>query len=81
MRHPMADNADTPQRILDIAERLVQTRGFNGFSYADIAGPLRITKASPRPSFPNHVYRPTTIALRHAAKPTRQLLRSVQGLL
>ncbi len=48
----MADNADTSQRILDIAERLVQTRGFNGFSYADIAGPLRITKASLHYHFP-----------------------------
>jgi TetR/AcrR family transcriptional repressor of nem operon len=38
--------ADTPQRILDIAERLVQTRGFNGFSYADIAEALGVTKAS-----------------------------------
>jgi TetR/AcrR family transcriptional repressor of nem operon len=36
----------TSQRILDIAERLVQTQGFNGFSYADIAAELRITKAS-----------------------------------
>jgi TetR/AcrR family transcriptional repressor of nem operon len=38
--------ADTSQRILDIAERLVQTRGFNGFSYADIAEALKVTKAS-----------------------------------
>jgi TetR/AcrR family transcriptional repressor of nem operon len=37
---------DTAQRILDIAERLVQTRGFNGFSYADIAQALKVTKAS-----------------------------------
>src|ERR1700730_8911029 len=36
----------TTTRILDVAERLVQTRGFNGFSYADIAGELGITKAS-----------------------------------
>src|SRR5258706_12248441 len=43
---------DTSQRILDIAERLVQTRGFNGFSYADIAGPLRMTKASLHYHFP-----------------------------
>ena len=38
--------ADTSQRILDTAERLVQTRGFNGFSYADIATTLGVTKAS-----------------------------------
>src|SRR5258708_19548828 len=36
----------TSQRILDIAERLVQTRGYNGFSYADIAEALHVTKAS-----------------------------------
>jgi TetR/AcrR family transcriptional repressor of nem operon len=39
-------NANTAARILDVAERLVQTRGFNGFSYADIAAELGITKAS-----------------------------------
>lgn len=36
----------TAQRILDVAERLVQRRGYNGFSYADVAGELGITKAS-----------------------------------
>jgi TetR/AcrR family transcriptional repressor of nem operon len=45
-------NGDTPRRILDIAERLVQTRGYNGFSYADIAAALRITKASLHYHFP-----------------------------
>jgi TetR/AcrR family transcriptional regulator, transcriptional repressor for nem operon len=39
-------DADTPSQILDSAERLVQTRGFNGFSYADVASELKITKAS-----------------------------------
>jgi TetR/AcrR family transcriptional repressor of nem operon len=42
----MANAPDTSQRILDIAERLVQTRGFNGFSYADIAEAMNVTKAS-----------------------------------
>jgi TetR/AcrR family transcriptional regulator, transcriptional repressor for nem operon len=37
---------DTAAQILDVAERLAQTRGFNGFSYADIAGELGVTKAS-----------------------------------
>jgi TetR/AcrR family transcriptional repressor of nem operon len=36
----------TAQRILDVAERLVQSRGYNGFSYADIAKELGVTKAS-----------------------------------
>ena len=36
----------TAERILDIAEHLVQVRGFNGFSYADIASELGITTAS-----------------------------------
>src|SRR5438270_10797477 len=36
----------TAERILDIAQRLVQTRGFNNFSYADVAKELGITTAS-----------------------------------
>ena len=39
-----AATADTAQRSLDVAERLVQTRGFNAFSYADVAAQLGITK-------------------------------------
>ena len=42
----------TDQRILDLAERLVQTRGYNGFSYADIAATLGVTKASLHYHFP-----------------------------
>lgn len=37
---------DTVTEILDAAERLVQVRGFNGFSYADIAAALGLTKAT-----------------------------------
>lgn len=37
---------DMSERILDVAEALVQTRGFNAFSYADIAKALSVTKAS-----------------------------------
>ena len=50
---PKPSPADTPQRILDIAERLVQTRGYNGFSYADIAEALDVTKASLHYHFPS----------------------------
>jgi TetR/AcrR family transcriptional repressor of nem operon len=48
-----ATRRTTPQRILDVAERLAQTRGFNGFSYADIAAELAVTKASLHYHFPS----------------------------
>jgi TetR/AcrR family transcriptional repressor of nem operon len=44
--------SDTPGRILDAAEQLVQTRGFNGFSYGDIASSLGVTRASLHYHFP-----------------------------
>jgi len=37
---------DRPTVILDVAARLVQRRGFNALSYADIAAEVGITKAS-----------------------------------
>ena len=43
---------DTASDILDVAERLVQTRGFNGFSYADVASELSVSKASLHYHFP-----------------------------
>jgi TetR/AcrR family transcriptional regulator, transcriptional repressor for nem operon len=53
----MAENRlkrdDTAGRILDVAERLLQVRGFNGFSYADVAAELKITKASLHYHFPS----------------------------
>jgi TetR/AcrR family transcriptional repressor of nem operon len=36
----------TADRILDVAEVLVQERGFNGFSYAHVAAELGMTKAA-----------------------------------
>ena len=54
-RAPGANGAarpDTAERILDSAEQLVQVRGFNAFSYADVAGELGITKASLHYHFP-----------------------------
>lgn len=44
---------DAARAILDIAERLAQTRGYNGFSYADIAAELGVTKASLHYHFPS----------------------------
>jgi len=50
-RHRPGD-ADTAAQILDGAERLVQGRGFNGFSYADVAADLNLTKAALSYHFP-----------------------------
>lgn len=38
--------SDTAERALDVAEQLVQVRGFNGVSYADVAAQLGVTKAA-----------------------------------
>jgi TetR/AcrR family transcriptional repressor of nem operon len=43
---------ETATRILDSAERLVQVRGFNGFSYADVAAELDMTTAALHYHFP-----------------------------
>jgi TetR/AcrR family transcriptional repressor of nem operon len=44
--------ANTAGRALDAAEALVQRRGFNGFSYADVVAELGITTASLHYHFP-----------------------------
>jgi TetR/AcrR family transcriptional repressor of nem operon len=49
----MAALSTTADRILDVAEGLVQTRGYEAFSYADIAGVLKIRKASIHYHFPS----------------------------
>lgn len=38
--------SETAERILDLAETLIQTRGYSAFSYQDIADSLGIRKAS-----------------------------------
>jgi TetR/AcrR family transcriptional regulator, transcriptional repressor for nem operon len=45
-------NNGTRTHILDAAERLVQSRGFNSFSYADIATELSISKPALHYHFP-----------------------------
>ena len=41
-----APRSETADKILDLAERLIQTRGCSAFSYQDIADALKIRKAS-----------------------------------
>ncbi len=58
----------TAERILDVAERLVQLRGFNGFSYADIASELGITKASLHYHFPSKAELGRALIVRYAER-------------
>ena len=65
----------TATRILDVAERLVQTRGFNGFSYADIAAELHITKASLHYHFASKAKLGEALILRYASRFATALAR------
>ena len=63
-----ARTADAPSRILDVAERLVQKRGFNGFSYADVASELGVTKASLHYHFPGKAELGEALIVRYARR-------------
>lgn len=58
----------TAGRILDVAERLVQSRGFNGFSYADVAAELGVTKASLHYHFPGKAELGEALIRRYASR-------------
>ncbi len=45
--------SETAEQILDLAETLIQTRGYSAFSYQDIADALGIRKASIHYHFPS----------------------------
>jgi TetR/AcrR family transcriptional repressor of nem operon len=60
--------ADTASRILDVAERLVQSRGFNAFSYADVASELAVTKASLHYHYPGKAELGEALITRYAER-------------
>ncbi len=61
----MTATAPTADRILDIAEQLVQTRGYEAFSYADIADALSIRKASIHYHYPSKAELTRAVASRY----------------
>jgi len=63
-----ATGAGTATRILDVAERLVQVRGFNGFSYADVASELKLTKAALHYHFASKTELGVALIERYAAR-------------
>ena len=48
----MTARRDTRTEVLDLAEKLFHERGYRGFSYADIAGPLGVKPAAIHYHFP-----------------------------
>jgi TetR/AcrR family transcriptional regulator, transcriptional repressor for nem operon len=72
--------SSTAERILDIAERLVQERGFNSVSYADIASELGITTASLHYHFPSKAKLGQALITRYAQRFSDALDRIDQDL-
>lgn len=71
-----ASPAGTAEKILDIAGRLVQSRGYNGFSYADISAELRIRNASVHYHFPTK----TDLGRRLVARYRETFMAALAGL-
>ena len=67
--------AGTRDRILDTAERLVQMRGFNGFSYGVVAAELGVTTASLHYHFPGKAALGDALIARYARRFTDALAR------
>ena len=68
----------TPTRILDIAQELFQTRGYNGISYQDIADRVGIRKASIHHHFATKASLATALVRRYRAG-WRAFLDDVDG--
>ena len=85
--------SEAVRAILDVAEQLAQTRGYNGFSYADIAVKLGVTKAGLHYHFPSKEalgralieryeadFGATLESINQAAADPREKLRQYAGL-
>jgi TetR/AcrR family transcriptional repressor of nem operon len=68
MEQTHQEATDTASRILDVAEKLVQMRGFNAFSYADVAGELGITNAALHYHFPSKAELGRALIARYAIR-------------
>jgi TetR/AcrR family transcriptional regulator, transcriptional repressor for nem operon len=78
-RAPQRARTDTAAEILDVAERLVQVRGFNGFSYGDIATELEVTTAALHYHFAGKAELGEALIVRYAARFADALARIDAG--
>lgn len=65
---PAKEATDTREQILDLAETLIQTRSYGGFSYQDISDALGIRKASIHYHFPSKTDLGAAVIDRYAAR-------------
>lgn len=66
---------DMKDRIFEIAQRLIQQRGVNGFSYADIAKEVGVSK----PSLHHHFATKTDLIARLMERYTEQLVEYLES--
>lgn len=66
--HDQRPRSRTAETILDIAETLIQTRGYSAFSYQDIADALGIRKASIHYHFPSKADLGAAVIDRYSAR-------------
>ena len=75
---PAKQPQDTREQILDLAETLIQTRSYGGFSYQDISDALGIRKASIHYHFPSKTDLGVAVIDRYADR-FEQALASLAG--
>src|SRR5580658_2862448 len=74
-RRSLSDRSPAATQILDVAERLAQTRGFNGFSYADVASELGLTTPAVHYHFPGKADLGEAIMIRYSEQFARLLVQ------
>lgn len=77
MKH-FSELSQTAQRVVDVAEGLVQQLGYNGFSYDDVAKSIGIKKPSIHHHFPTKAELVAVVAQRYTHR-FRQSLLDIDG--
>ena len=67
----------TRDQIITLADELIRTRGFNAFSYADIAGPLNVRNAAIHYYFPSKADLGTSVIDKELAAMARLKIEGV----
>ena len=68
----MAEYAGIATQILDAAQEMVQTRGYNGFSYADVSAEVGLRKASIHYHYPSKTDLCLALVARYRAEAERK---------